>query len=184
MLNFYLLFTILVYLGSVKFLLKRSPLSTFLIVSLVCCLCYCVFETFFTFLLVDQECVLSSSNQLGFKAIGCNLSNNDPSVCFSPAEEQVIGKDRHLELAGFGVCVGALFTTSRVALGVLRKLSYTQDLVKKMTDKGIPKKLFFWIHHSNPGPLPEKPLFYLMVMILAGNFIILYVLMKILHLIS
>ena len=46
-----------------------------------------VFYVFETFLLVDQECVLFSSNQLGFKAIDCNLLNNDLSVCFSPAEQ-------------------------------------------------------------------------------------------------
>ena len=109
----------------------------------------------------------SSSDYLGFSAF--------------PAES--LEKGRHLQLAGFGLCVGALLTTSRVALGVLSKLNFTQELVKKMTDRGLPKWLFFWIHHSNPGPLPEKPLFFLMVCILAVNLIILYVLMVILHII-
>jgi hypothetical protein len=174
MLNFYLLFTILVYLGSVKFLLKRSPLSTFLTVSLVCCLCYCVFQTFFTLLLVDQECVLLSLNQLGFKAIDCNLSNNDPSVCFSPAEEQVIGKDPHQQLANFAISLGVMLAICQACVGVLRKLRYTQEFAKTMTDKGWPRWLFFWISHSNPEPFPERSLFHLLVCILVLNLVILY----------
>ena len=109
-------------------------------------------------------------------------SDDWPDTSASPLESVV--KDRHVEVAGFGLCLSVLFGTSRVALGVLRKLSYTQEIVQKMVDKGVPKRFFSWIHHSNPGNIPEKPLFCLMLIILAGNLMILYLLMKILHLIS
>ena len=179
MLHFYVLSAILVTLGLVKKLLNSSTFSKLIYVSFKCCLFFYLFSTFLS---IDTEWVCE--NQFGLKDTVSTLSNNKPFVCFSPAEEQVLKKDRYEELAGFWLCVGALLGTSRVALAVLRKLSYTQNLVKKMTDKGIPKKLLFWIYNPNPGPLPEKPIFCLMVCILVGNLIILYVLMKMLHLIS
>lgn len=126
----------------------------------------------------------SSESHLVCKDKEKSLSSSNDDLSFSASPLEALEKDRHLQWAGFRLCVGALLTTSQVALGVLRKLTYTQDLVKKMTDKGIPKGLFFWIHHPNPAPLAEKPFFILMVCILAGNLILLYVLMKMLHLIS
>ena len=104
--NFYLVLLIVVTLGFLKFSVGRS--STFLtVISLLCC--FCVFETFLTLLPVDQECVLFSSNQFGFKAAASSLSNNHTSVCFSPAEQSFhycIEQTKYW--ANLGGCTGAL----------------------------------------------------------------------------
>lgn len=62
----------------------------------------------------------------------------------SHLEEQVIEKDRHLQLAGFGICLGALLATSRICVTILRKLSYTQQFVERMTNRGWPRWVFFF----------------------------------------
>ncbi len=122
----------------------------------------------------------SSQTQPACRENPSSLSNDDS--LYSPLE--FLQKDQCIQWINFGLCVGILTTTSQIAFAILRKLNYTQELVKKMTNKGIPKKLFFWIRHPNPGPGPEKALFHLMVGVLIGNAIILYTLMKIMHLFS
>ena len=101
----------------------------------------------------------------------------------SPLEE-TLKLDRYTVWIGSGSCAFVLFHTIRIAWIILRKLDYTQELVKKMTDKGWPKFLFVWISHPEPGPVGGKPLFTLLVGILLGNIIVLYILMRIMYLVA
>ena len=124
----------------------------------------------------------SSETQLVCKDKDNPETNDD--LWFSPTPLEEVEKDRYSQLTGFGLCVIALTTISRIALAVLQKLTYTQQLIKRMIDFGWPKWLFAWFIHSNPGSLPEKPLFYLMICILALNVTILYVLLKMINIVS
>ena len=185
MLHFYVPFAILFTLGLLRLVLSKSKstLPTFLTLSLAGCLCFCVFSTFLTLLSIDTECVLVSSNQFGFKDTVSTLSNNKPFVCFSPSEE-TLKTSRYVVWVGSGVCAFSLFTSSQIAWVILRKLSYTQNLVNKLNDRGWPEKLFFWIRHPDPGVVDGKPLFHFMVVILVLNIIVLYTLMKMIYLVS
>ena len=110
---------------------------------------------------------------------GTSLQNQDPPspgspTWFSPLEKGVMDKDRRL--AFFGISLGVMLALCQTCVGVLRTLRYTQEFVKRMTDKGWPKWLFSWISNPNPEPFPEKWLFDLLVLILILNLIILYAL--------
>lgn len=98
----------------------------------------------------------------------------------SPLEE-TLGTIRVVVWFGSGLCMFSLFTSSQIAWVILRKLNYTQGLVNKMIGKGVPKFLLFWIRHPNPGPVDGKPLFQLMIAVLAGNIIIPCILMKMVY---
>ena len=80
------------------------------------------------------------------------------------------------------MCLIILWFTSQVYVGVIRKLSYTQEWVKRMTDQGWPKWLFYFITHPNPGPIPEKGVFLIMVYLLILNLFTLYFLIRMLDL--
>ena len=131
--------------------------------------------------LVPRDKALSESdyspqNSPGF---GARLRHNPTS----PLEE-TLEKNRYMVWIGCGACASILFTTTQIAWILLRKLDYTQELVKKLTDKGWPAFLFFWIRHPNPGPVGGKPLFALLVGILVGNVTVLYLLVTIVYLVS
>ena len=90
------------------------------------------FETFLTLHSIDTECVLVFENQFGFKDTASSLSNNKPSVCFSPAEPGVhycIEKAKYW--ANLGGCTAALVGISETVLGICRRLDYTQVLVNR-----------------------------------------------------
>ncbi len=101
----------------------------------------------------------------------------------SPLEE-TLEKNRYVVWIGSGLCAYTLLTTIKIAWVILKKLDYTQEVIKRLTDRGWPNWLFFFVRHSNPGPVGGKPLFRLMITILAGNVIVLYVLMRIIYLVS
>ena len=177
MLHFYVLFAILFTLGLLRLVLSKSKstLPTFLTVCLPGCLCFCVFVTFLNLWTVDTECVLALSNQFGLKDTVSTLLNNDPSVCFSPAEQKghyCIEKSKYW--GNLGGCTACLVVTNQIAFAILRRLQYTQEWVKKLTHGGLPKWLFSWVTSSNPGGCPEKGLFNSMVSILVINLLILY----------
>ena len=83
-------------------------------------------------------------------------------------------------ISGLGASI--LVSTIQIAWVILRKLEYTQELVNKLTDRGVPKSLFFFVRHPNPGPVGGKPLFTLLIGILMGNIIVLYFFLKIIYL--
>ena len=112
------------------------------------------------------------------------LSSSNDDLSFSPSPLEPLEEKRYLGWLDFGLGVGILITTSQAALTVIRKLNYTQELVKRMINWGCPPWLISWFPYSNQGPPPEKPLFHLMMGVLLGNFILLYVLMRMIHLIS
>jgi hypothetical protein len=118
---------------------------------------------------------LESQRKLPGSQAGSSLQNpnspGDPSW-YSPLEKGIIEKDRHL--TAFGVTLGVMLAICQACVGVLRKLRYTQEFAKTMTDKGWPRWLFFWISHSNPEPFPERSLFHLLICILVLNLVILY----------
>ena len=101
----------------------------------------------------------------------------------SPVEE-TLQKDLSLAWIASGLGVFTLLSTIKIPWIILKKLDYTQELIKKLTAKGWPKFLFSWVHHPDPGPVDGKPLFALMVGLLVGNIIVLYLLMKIIYLLS
>lgn len=101
-----------------------------------------------------------------------------PLECHSPLEERVEKSqycvDERQYWANLGGCTACLVVISHIALAILRRLHYTQQLVKKLTDRGVPKWLFSLITSSNAEQHAEKDIFNLMVSILAINFLILY----------
>ena len=105
-------------------------------------------------------------------------SSQDQNSDFPPSLHSALekGVDRHLPY--FGISVGLLLVICKTCVVVLRKLGYTQEFVKRMTDKGWPKWLFSRISNPNPEPFPEKWLFDLLVVILVFNLIILYALLN------
>ena len=123
----------------------------------------------------------NSETQLFPRDRSLSENNNDFGSPASPHENS--DEDLYLQWLGSGLCAATLLMTSQIAMGFLRKLNFTQSMVKKMIDKGVPTWFLSWIRHPNPGLLPEKPLFFLMVCILAGNLIILYVLIVMVHII-
>ena len=123
----------------------------------------------------------SSDTQLVSRRQQTSSSNNDlPFTSSSPLES--FEQYRYVQWVGSGLCAFNLLTTSQIAWAILRKLNYTQDLVNKMTDRGFPKFLFFWVRDPNPGPVGEKSLSRSMVIVLVGNIIILYLLVKLIYL--
>ena len=74
------------------------------------------------------------------------------------------------------ILAAALVVISQIVLGILRKLNFTQMWVKKLTEKGYPRWLFFLITSSNVKHLSEKRIFHSMVSILIVNFLILFML--------
>ena len=134
--------------------------------------------------------VRESVQQTGSKLETFDLPGNLPTFkrnsCHTPnsPSEETLGRTQAVVWFGSGLCAFTLLSTTQIAWVILRKLNYTQELVKKLTDKGWPKFLFLWLHHPNPGPAGEKPLFNLMVAILVGNILILYTLMKMMYLVS
>ena len=97
---------------------------------------------------------------------------------YSPLEKVPIDKDRHLSY--FGISLGVMLALCQTCVVVLRRLRYTQEFVKTMTDKGWPRFLFSWMCGPNPEPFPEKSLFDLLVVILVLNLVILYALFNML----
>lgn len=86
--------------------------------------------------------------------------NNDPgSFSASPIE----AVEKYLYWGGFVISLCAIYISNQVAIAVLRRLNYSQNLVKKLTDRGWPRWVFFWIDYPTPGRLTEKGLFHLMV---------------------
>ena len=125
----------------------------------------------------------NSGSELFCKDKEKSLSWRNDDLSFSASPLEPLEKERYVQLGGFGLCVGLLAGTSQIALAVLRKLPYTQQVIERMTNWGCSRLLLSWLAHSNPGPLPEKPLFHLMVWVLLINVVILYVIMKMIHLI-
>ena len=110
-----------------------------------------------------------------------DISSTPPSpgewTCNSPAEQGAyycIEKTKYW--ANLGGCSAALFVTIQIVLGILRRLKYTQVLVKKLTDKGYPQWLFSWLSSSSPKEYSEKNLLNSMVYILVINSLILFML--------
>ena len=114
-------------------------------------------------------------------SLGARLRHSDNPN--SPLEE-TLERNRYTVWIGSGSCAFILLSTIRIAWIILRKLDYTQELVKKINEKGWPKFLFFWISHSQPGPVGGRPLFTLLVAVLVGNIIVLYFLMRIMYLVA
>ena len=104
--------------------------------------------------------------------------------CFCVIEAIFPVEEQQVQWAGFMGCSPLLLFTSQVCVPVLRKLNYTQDTVKRITDKGFPKWLFSRITVSNPETVSEKVLFDLMVRLLTINLMILYFLIKMVGLFS
>ena len=100
--------------------------------------------------------------------------------CFCVLETVFPVEKQSMQWLGFWGCLVVLSLTSHLYVAILRKLNYTQELVKKMTDKGWPKWIFSWITHPNPGPVPEKGFFGTMLFFLTMNLIYLYFLIKML----
>ena len=98
----------------------------------------------------------------------------------SPLEE-IFEKARFVVLSCSALGAITLFTTIKIVWVVLKKLDYSQEWVKRMTDKGWPKFLFFFVRHPNPGPVGGKPLFVLLITVLVGNIIVLYILLKMIY---
>ena len=119
----------------------------------------------------------SSDNQIVSRGQSPSLSSDN---LFAPLES--LQEYRYVQWFSSGLCAFTLLTTSQIAWVIVRKLDYTQDLVNKMIAKGVPKSLLFWIRHPNPGPVGGRPLFNLMVGVLLGNLIVLYLLIKMIHL--
>ena len=109
-----------------------------------------------------------------------------PDAANSPLEEvnDHLGRALATLWVGSGTCAFSLFVTSQIVWVILRKLSYTQDLINKMIAKGVPTFLLSWIRHPKPGVVDGKPLFHLLVAVLVLNALILYTLVKMLYLAS
>ena len=181
-LDFYNLAALLITLVLIKLSLSQSGTNRFLTI-FGNMLTFSIFDNFFSFLptffyLFRQQMEVPFSKDPGNKV---DTSSKPPSpgewMCNSPSEQGThycIEKTKYW--ANLGGCSAALFVTSQIVLGLLRRLKYTQMLVKKLTDRGYPKWLFYLLDSSTPKDSSEKNIFDSMVYILVINFLILFML--------
>ena len=179
------LYLVLITLLLVRFLLNKSNLMPLASVCLTSFLCFAFFETpwalspLVPYLLKDYR--RSSGDHLVSREESPSRSNNDWLHTVGSPLEETFEKARFVVGVGSALGISILLTTIQIAWVILKKLDYTQELIKKLTERGWPNWLFFLVRHPNPGPVGGEPLFRLLIGILVGNVIVLYFLMKMLY---
>ena len=133
---------------------------------------------------LDNNCVKQEQGFVGQAGKGprnqLDISSGSPSpgqwTCSSPAEDNYYCIEKTKYWANLGGCTAAVIGISEIVCGILRRLDYTKVWVNRLTDKGFPRWLFFFITPSNVEHLSEKKLSHSMVSILIINVLILFML--------
>ena len=103
-----------------------------------------------------------------------------PPTPWSPLEKSSVDQDWHSQCLNCATGVGAVLAISRVCIGMVRRLDYTQRWKERMVEKKVPRFLFFWVSDSKPEQVSEKSLFRLLVGISVFNLVVLYALFSML----